>query len=70
MVVVPCCGKKIRYTRFLVHLVSDDLASGVEEDRDSSARCIDGIVDLVQSTCSIGFVLEHLDHFKGSIATT
>ena len=62
-------GSIIRYTRLLVHLVGGDLAGGVEEGGDSSDRRFNGVVDLVQSTCSI-LVSEDLAQFKGSIATT
>jgi hypothetical protein len=40
-------GTKIKYTHLFVHLASDDIIGGVEEDRDSSTRCFDGMVDLV-----------------------
>jgi hypothetical protein len=64
------CETRIRYTRLLVHLVGDDLAGGVEEGRYSSGCRFHGVVDLFQSTCVTGLVLEASDQFKGSMAVT
>jgi hypothetical protein len=64
------CGTRIRYIRLLVHLVGDDLASGVAKGVDSSIRRFHGVVGLFHSKCVTGFVLETLDRFKGSLATT
>jgi hypothetical protein len=64
------CETKIRYTHLLVHLIDNGIAGGVEEGRDSSGRCFPGVVDLIKSTCVIGLVLEDLDQFKDSMATT
>jgi hypothetical protein len=62
---VAVCGTRIRYTRLLVHLISGDLAGGVEEDGDSSDRRFHKVVDLVYSTCVTSLVLEVSDRFKG-----
>jgi hypothetical protein len=48
VVMVALRGTKIRYTRLLIHLVVDDLASGVEEGGDSAGRSGHGVVDLLQ----------------------
>jgi hypothetical protein len=63
------CGTRIRYSRLLVHLVSGNLAGGVEECGDSSGRRFHGVVDLVQSTYVTSLVLKVLDRFKGSTVT-
>ena len=67
---VALCGTRIRYTRLLFHLVGDDPAAGIKEGGDSSGRRFHGVVDLVQSTCVLGLVLQVSDQFKGSMATT
>jgi hypothetical protein len=41
------CGTRIRYTHLLIHLVDDDLASGVDEVIESSSRCSHGVMDLI-----------------------
>jgi hypothetical protein len=45
-------------TRYPFHLVSGDLDGGVEEARESSNPCSHEMVDLVQSTCVTGLVLD------------
>jgi hypothetical protein len=64
------CGTRIRYTRLLVHLVDGELADGVEEGGYSSGCHFCRAVDLIQSTCVTGLVLEASDRFKGSMAAT
>jgi hypothetical protein len=44
---VTLCGKRIRYSCLLIHLVGAVHAGGVEEGRDSSGCCFHGVVDLV-----------------------
>jgi hypothetical protein len=64
------CGTRIRYTCLFIHLISDDLSDGVEEDGDSYGRRFHGVVHIVQSTCVASLVLKVSDGFKGSKATT
>jgi hypothetical protein len=64
------CETRIRYTHLLFYLVGDDLAGGVEEGGDSSGRHFHVVVNLFQSMCVIGLVLQASDQFKGSMATT
>jgi hypothetical protein len=64
------CGTRIRYTRLPLHLIGGDLACVVEEGGDSFGCCFHGVVDLVQTTCAIGFVLQPPDQFKGLMAKT
>jgi hypothetical protein len=64
------CGTRIRYSRLLVHLVSDDLVGGDEEGEKSSGHRSHRVVDLVQSTRVRGLVSENLDLFKSFMATT
>jgi hypothetical protein len=64
------CETRIRYSHLLVHLVGGNLIGGVEEGEDSSGRRFHGVVDLIQSTCGRGLVLEASDQFKGSMAAT
>jgi hypothetical protein len=47
-----------------------DLAGDIEEGGDSSSHRFPGVVDLIQSTCVRGLVLEDSDQFKDSMATT
>jgi hypothetical protein len=64
------CTTTITHCRLLIHLVGGDLIGGVEEAGDSSGRRFHEVVELIQSTCGRGLVLEDLDKFKGSIAAT
>jgi hypothetical protein len=64
---VGCCGIK---TRYICHLISSDLAGGVEEGGDSSGCRFYRVVDLVRSTFAIGLVLEASNGFKGSMEST
>jgi hypothetical protein len=41
------CGTRIRYTRLLFHLGSDDHTGGVEEGGDLSDHSFYGVMDLV-----------------------
>jgi hypothetical protein len=54
----------------LVHLVSGDFAGGANEGWHSSGCGLHGVVDVVQSMCVTGLVLQVSDRFKGSITTT
>jgi hypothetical protein len=67
---VALCESRIRYSRLLVHLGGGNLTGDVEDGRDSSGCCFHGVVDLNQSKCGKGLVVEALDKFKGSIAAT
>jgi hypothetical protein len=60
-------GRRIRFSRLLVHLVGDDLAGGVEEDGKSYGRCSDGVVDIIFSTCTTGLVLGYSYRIKSSM---
>jgi hypothetical protein len=64
------CMRRIRYTRILVHLVSGDLAGGIDEGGDSSGHRFSGVVDLVLSTCVIDLMLEDSNQFTDSMAMT
>jgi hypothetical protein len=63
------CHTKIRYTCLLIHLVSGDLVSIIEEGGKSSVRYSHGVVDLVQSCVAI-LVLRDSNRFKISMAIT
>jgi hypothetical protein len=60
----------MRYTCLLVHVVSDDLAGGIQKDGKLFVCCSFGVVDPVQSIQGTGLVLENSDQIKGSMTTT
>jgi hypothetical protein len=62
-------GRRIRFSRLLIHLVGD-FADDIEKEGKSSSRCSYGVVDLVSSTCVAGFVPRYTDLLKSSAATT
>jgi hypothetical protein len=62
-------GTRIRFPRLLIHLVSGDLADGIDEGGESYDRCSLEAVDLVLSTCVVGLLLRDLDGLKSLMAT-
>jgi hypothetical protein len=67
MAIAALCEIRIKFSCLLI---GGDLDGGVEKGVDLSDRRFHGVVDLVQSTCVRGLVLEASDQFKGSMATT